>query len=55
MKIHRFTFNPFQTNCYICHDGDEAVLIDPSCTRVPSSRPWSIIWNATDCGCAICC
>jgi len=31
MKIHRFTFNPFQTNCYICHDGDEAVLIDPSC------------------------
>lgn len=31
MKIHRFTFNPFQTNCYICHDGEEAVLVDPSC------------------------
>lgn len=30
MKIQSFTFNPFQTNCYVCHDGGEAVLIDPS-------------------------
>jgi len=31
MIIKTFTFNPFQTNCYICHDGSEAVIVDPSC------------------------
>jgi glyoxylase-like metal-dependent hydrolase (beta-lactamase superfamily II) len=30
MEIRRFTFNPFQTNCYVCHDGKEAALVDPS-------------------------
>ncbi len=30
MTVQSFTFNPFQTNCLICHDGGEAVLIDPS-------------------------
>ena len=30
MEIRRFTFNPFQTNCYVCHDGTQAVLVDPS-------------------------
>lgn len=30
MTIQTFTFNPFQTNCFICHDAGEAVLIDPS-------------------------
>ena len=30
MEIRRFTFNPFQTNCYVCHDGTEAVIVDPS-------------------------
>ena len=32
MQIKRFTFNPFQTNCYICYDEGEAVLIDASCS-----------------------
>ncbi len=31
MTVQRFTFNPFQTNCYVCHDAGEAVLVDPSC------------------------
>jgi glyoxylase-like metal-dependent hydrolase (beta-lactamase superfamily II) len=31
MDVHRFTFNPFQTNCFICESDGEAVLIDPSC------------------------
>jgi glyoxylase-like metal-dependent hydrolase (beta-lactamase superfamily II) len=31
MTIKSFTFNPFMTYCYICHDGGEAVVIDPSC------------------------
>ena len=29
MKIQSFTFNPFQTNCYVCQDQGEAVIIDP--------------------------
>ena len=32
MQIQGFTCNPFQTNCYVCHDDGEAVLIDPSCS-----------------------
>lgn len=31
MTVQSFTFNSFMTNCYVCHDGGEAVLIDPSC------------------------
>ena len=30
MTVQTFTFNPFQTNCYVCHDGGEAVIVDPS-------------------------
>jgi hydroxyacylglutathione hydrolase len=30
MTIQSFTFNPFQTNCYVCHNAGEAVLVDPS-------------------------
>ena len=26
-----FTFNPYQTNCYVCHSGGEAVIVDASC------------------------
>lgn len=33
MTIKSFTFNPFQTNCFICHDGGEAVIVDPSCVQ----------------------
>ncbi len=31
MVVHSFTFNPFQTNCYVCHDAGEGVIVDPSC------------------------
>ena len=31
MTLKSFTFNPFQTNCYICHDAGEAVIVDPAC------------------------
>jgi len=31
MVVKSFTFNPFMTNCYICHDESEGVLVDPSC------------------------
>ena len=31
MTIKTFTFNPFQTNCYVCHDAGEAVIVDPGC------------------------
>ncbi|NBC84926.1 MAG: MBL fold metallo-hydrolase [Bacteroidetes bacterium] len=31
MKVQSFTYNPFMTNCYVCHDQGEAVIIDPSC------------------------
>ena len=30
MTIQSFTFNPFQTNCYVCHDAGEAVIVDAS-------------------------
>ena len=30
MIVQTFTFNPFQTNCYVCHDEGEAVVVDPS-------------------------
>lgn len=32
MHIQRFTFSPFQTNSFICHDEKEAVVIDASCS-----------------------
>ena len=31
MEIRTFTFNPFMTNGYICHDAGEAIVVDPSC------------------------
>ena len=31
MKIKTFTFNPFQTNCYVVQSNTEAVIIDPCC------------------------
>ncbi len=31
MHVEAFTFNPFMTNCYLCHDEGEAVLVDASC------------------------
>jgi glyoxylase-like metal-dependent hydrolase (beta-lactamase superfamily II) len=31
MHVQAFTFNPFMTNCYLCHDEGEAVIVDASC------------------------
>jgi glyoxylase-like metal-dependent hydrolase (beta-lactamase superfamily II) len=31
MDIRTFTFNPFSTNCFVVHDGGEAVIVDPAC------------------------
>ncbi|MFT5142448.1 MAG: hydroxyacylglutathione hydrolase [Rhodothermales bacterium] len=31
MTIKSFVFNPFSTNCFICHEESEAVIVDPSC------------------------
>jgi len=30
MIVKRFTFNPFMTNCYVCHDDGQTAIIDPS-------------------------
>lgn len=38
MTVQSFTFNSFMTNCYVCHDGGEAVLIDPSCATAPERQ-----------------
>ncbi|NNE69427.1 MAG: MBL fold metallo-hydrolase [Rhodothermales bacterium] len=32
MTVKSFAFNPFSTNCYVCHDDGEAVIVDPSCS-----------------------
>jgi len=31
MNVQAFTFNPFMTNSYVCHDDGEAVIVDASC------------------------
>lgn len=31
MHVEAFTFNSFMTNCYICHDQGEGVIVDASC------------------------
>jgi len=38
MTIQSFTFNGFMTNCYLCHDDGEAVLIDPSCATASEQQ-----------------
>ncbi len=31
LHVAKFTFNPFQENTYVVHDGKEAIVIDPGC------------------------
>lgn len=31
LNVVRFTFNPFQENTYVIHDGTEAIVVDPGC------------------------
>ncbi|GIV61921.1 MAG: MBL fold metallo-hydrolase [Rhodothermaceae bacterium] len=37
MTVKTFTFNPFMTNCYVCHADGEAVIVDPG-TSTPKER-----------------
>lgn len=36
LSVAKFTFNPFQENTYVVHNGSQAILIDPGC------------WNASE-------
>lgn len=36
LRVAKFTFNPFQENTYVIHDGAEAIVVDPGC------------WNRTE-------
>jgi len=38
MEVQAFTFSSFMTNCYLCHDGGEAVLVDASCASADEQR-----------------
>lgn len=38
MQVEAFTFNPFMTNSYLCHDEGEAVLVDASCSTENEQR-----------------
>jgi glyoxylase-like metal-dependent hydrolase (beta-lactamase superfamily II) len=38
MNVQRFTFSPFMTNCYVCHDGGAAVLVDASCASAEEGQ-----------------
>lgn len=31
LHVAKFTFNPFQENTYVVHDGSQAIVIDPGC------------------------
>jgi hydroxyacylglutathione hydrolase len=31
LSVAKFTFNPFQENTYVVHNGSQAILIDPGC------------------------
>lgn len=38
MHVQAFTFSSFMTNCYLCHDEGEAVLVDASCATEAERR-----------------
>ena len=38
MRVHRFTFNPFQENTWVVHAGGEALVIDPGCSDADECR-----------------
>lgn len=38
LHIAKFTFNPFQENTYVIHDGTDAILIDPGCWNGPEQH-----------------
>lgn len=32
LNVAKFTFNPFQENTYVVHNGSEAIVLDPGCS-----------------------
>ena len=38
LHIARFTFNPFQENTYVLHEGQEAIVEDPGCWNPSEQR-----------------
>ncbi|HPF89931.1 MAG TPA: MBL fold metallo-hydrolase [Flavobacteriales bacterium] len=38
LNVAKFTFNPFQENTYVLHDGHEAIVVDPGCWNRQEQR-----------------
>ncbi|MBK6829764.1 MAG: MBL fold metallo-hydrolase [Flavobacteriales bacterium] len=38
LSVAQFTFNPFQENTYVVHDGSQAILFDPGCWNTTEER-----------------
>ena len=38
LSVAVFTFNPFQENTYVVHDGSQAILFDPGCWNTAEER-----------------
>ncbi|MBK8500497.1 MAG: MBL fold metallo-hydrolase [Flavobacteriales bacterium] len=38
LKVASFTFNPFQENTYVVHNGEQGILIDPGCWSTAEER-----------------
>ncbi|MBL7957820.1 MAG: MBL fold metallo-hydrolase [Flavobacteriales bacterium] len=38
LSVASFTFNPFEENTYVLHDGSSAMLIDPGCWNTSEER-----------------
>lgn len=38
LNVAKFTFNPFQENTYVVHNGSEAIVIDPGCSDASEER-----------------
>ena len=38
LKVASFTFNPFQENTYVVHNGQQGILIDPGCWNTAEER-----------------
>ena len=38
LHVASFTFNPFQENTYVVHDGSQAILFDPGCWNTAEER-----------------
>lgn len=44
LQIEKFTFNPFQENTYVVHNGSSCVIIDPGChTEVEENELFNFI------------